>query len=134
VVGYVHLVGAPDAAEVAAPVARGVDEDGAAASPAAGPQSGSVSVVDHVRQPGRDGDRDRPRLLYLFPVIGAAVGNAHLALHLEQVGPMTAGLAIQATTGLRGLRIGPWAGLGVLGAWAAAALLAGELVPRLRDA
>ena len=54
--------------------------------------------------------------VYLFPFIGAAVGNAHLARHLEQVGPMTAGLAIQATTGLRGLRIGPWAGLGVLGA------------------
>ena len=28
--------------------------------------------------------------------------------HLEQVGPMTAGLAIQAITGLRSLRIGPW--------------------------
>ena len=44
---------------------------------------------------------------------------------------MTAGLA---TTGLRGMRIGPWAGLGVLGARAAAALLAGGLVLRLRDA
>ena len=54
--------------------------------------------------------------------------------HLEQVGPMTAGLAIQAITGLRSLRIGPWAGLGVLGAWAAAALLAGGLVLRLRGA
>jgi ABC-2 type transport system permease protein len=47
---------------------------------------------------------------------------------------MTAGLAIQATTGLRSLRIGPWAGLGALRAWAAAALLAGGLVLRLRDA
>jgi len=28
---------------------------------------------------------------------------------------MTAGLAIQATTGLCSLRIGPWADLGVLG-------------------
>jgi ABC-2 type transport system permease protein len=54
--------------------------------------------------------------------------------HLEQVGPMTAGLAIQATTGLRGLPTSPWAGLGVLAAWAAASLLAGGLLLRLRDA
>jgi len=37
---------------------------------------------------------------------------------------MSAGLAIQATTGLRGLPISPWGGLGVLAAWAAAAVLA----------
>jgi ABC-2 type transport system permease protein len=73
-------------------------------------------------------------LLYLFPIIGAAVGNAHLARLAQQIGPMTAGLAIQATTGLSGLPISPWAGLGVLAAWAAAALLAGGLVLRLRDA
>lgn len=47
---------------------------------------------------------------------------------------MTAGLAIQATTGLRGLPISPWAGLGVLAAWTAAALLVGGLLLRLRDA
>jgi ABC-2 type transport system permease protein len=47
---------------------------------------------------------------------------------------MTAGLAIQATTSLRTLPINPWAGLGVLAAWAAAALLAGGLLLRLRDA
>jgi ABC-2 type transport system permease protein len=39
----------------------------------------------------------------------------------------------QATTGLRDLPIGPWAGLGVLAAWAAAALLAGGLLLHLRD-
>jgi ABC-2 type transport system permease protein len=47
---------------------------------------------------------------------------------------MTAGLAIQATTNLRGLPIGPWAGLGVLAAWAAAALVAGGLALARRDA
>jgi len=47
---------------------------------------------------------------------------------------MNAGLAIQATTGLRSLPISPWAGLGVLAAWAAAAMLAGGLLLRLRDA
>ena len=73
-------------------------------------------------------------LLYLFPIFGAALGGSHLARLIQQIGPMTAGLAIQATTGLRNQPISPWAGLGVLAAWAAAALLAGGLVLRLRDA
>jgi ABC-2 type transport system permease protein len=47
---------------------------------------------------------------------------------------MTAGLDIQATTGLRGLPLSPWGGLGVLAAWAAGMLLAGGLLLRLRDA
>ena len=73
-------------------------------------------------------------LLYLFPILAALVADPHLRRHLEQIGPMTAGLAIQATTNLRGLPIGPWAGLGVLAAWAAAALLAGGLALARRDA
>jgi ABC-2 type transport system permease protein len=73
-------------------------------------------------------------LLYLFPIIAQVVSDPHLQRHLKQIGPMTAGLAIQATTNLRGQPIGPWAGLGVLAAWAAAALLAGGLLLRLRDA
>ena len=73
-------------------------------------------------------------LLYLFPIVGAALGGSQLARHLQQIGPMTAGLAIQATTGLRNLPIGPWAGLGVLAVWTAVALLAGGLVLRFRDA
>jgi ABC-2 type transport system permease protein len=73
-------------------------------------------------------------LLYLFPILTQVAGSPGIARHLQQIGPMTAGLEIQASTGLRGLPIGPWAGLGVLAAWAAAALLAGTLVLRLRDA
>ena len=73
-------------------------------------------------------------LLYVFPVIGLAVTDPEFRRHLDQVGPMAAGLAIQATTGLDTLVISPWRGLAVLGAWAAAALLAGGLVLRLRDA
>jgi ABC-2 type transport system permease protein len=73
-------------------------------------------------------------LLYLFPVIAHMATNPAWYRHLQQVGPMTAGLAIQATTGLRGLPISPWAGLGVLAAWAAGAMLAGGLLLRLRDA
>jgi ABC-2 type transport system permease protein len=73
-------------------------------------------------------------VLYLFPIVAAVVSDPHLQRHLQQIAPMTAGLEIQATTGLRSLPIGPWAGLGVLAAWAAAALLGGGLVLRLRDA
>jgi ABC-2 type transport system permease protein len=73
-------------------------------------------------------------LLYLFPILAQVVSDPHWQRHLQQLGPMTAGLAIQATSNLRSLPIGPWAGLGVLAAWAAAALLAGGLLLRLRDA
>jgi ABC-2 type transport system permease protein len=73
-------------------------------------------------------------LLYLFPVLGLAVTSPGWHRHLQQIAPMTAGLEIQASTGLRALPISPWAGLGVLAGWAAAALLAGGLLLRLRDA
>ena len=73
-------------------------------------------------------------LLYFFPIAAQMVSDQDWQRHLKQVGPMTAGLAIQATTGLRDLPINPWAGLGVVAAWAAASLLAGGLLLRLRDA
>lgn len=73
-------------------------------------------------------------LLYLFPVLASVVTNPHWERHLRQIGPMNAGLAIQATAGVDQLPIGPWTGLGVLAAWSAAALLAGGLLLRWRDA
>jgi ABC-2 type transport system permease protein len=73
-------------------------------------------------------------LLSLFPTVAALVTDPYFARHLQQAGPMTAGLDIQATTGLHGLPLSPWAGLGVLAAWAAGAMLAGALLLRLRDA
>ena len=73
-------------------------------------------------------------LLYLVPIIAFAAGDASLSRLLQQIGPMTAGLAIQATTGLDALPISPWAGLGVLAAWAAGALLLGGLLLQIRDA
>ena len=73
-------------------------------------------------------------LLYLLPVVAALVTDRTVQRHLEQFAPMTAGLDIQATTGLRSLPLSPWAGLGVLAAWAAGALLAGGLLLRFRDA
>jgi ABC-2 type transport system permease protein len=73
-------------------------------------------------------------LLYLFPLIAQVVSKPTWHRHLEQIGPMTAGLAIQATTNLQGLPISPWAGLGVLALWAAGALLVGGLLLWKRDA
>jgi ABC-2 type transport system permease protein len=72
-------------------------------------------------------------LLYLAPIAASAVTDPHWQRHIEQIAPMSAGLAVQATTGVSALPIGPWAGLGVLTGWAAGALLAGGLALRLRD-
>jgi ABC-2 type transport system permease protein len=47
---------------------------------------------------------------------------------------MTAGLYIEAGVNLSMLPLAPWQGLGVLAAWAAAALAVGALVLRFRDA
>ncbi len=72
-------------------------------------------------------------LLYLFPIVAVFISNLTWQRRVERYSPM-AGLNIQATTGLKNLVISPWAGLGVVAIWAAAALLAGGLVLRLRDA
>lgn len=72
-------------------------------------------------------------LLYVLPILAQAVSDPWRR-HLQQIAPMSAGLAIQATTNLRAQPIAPWAGLGVLAAWAVASLLLGGLLLRLRDA
>jgi ABC-2 type transport system permease protein len=73
-------------------------------------------------------------LLYLFPILAGLVSNPAWSRHLQQFGPMTAGLTITATTGLRPLPLSPWAGLGVLATWAAGALAVSGLFFCLRDA
>jgi ABC-2 type transport system permease protein len=73
-------------------------------------------------------------LLYLFPIVILMVSNREWQRLLWQISPMNAGLTIQATAHLSSLPLTPWAGLGVLAAWAAAALLGGGLLLRLRDA
>lgn len=73
-------------------------------------------------------------LLYLFPVVTSVIGNQHWQRHLEQIAPMTAGLYIQATVGVKSLPLTPWQGLGVLALWTAGALTLGALVIRFRDA
>jgi ABC-2 type transport system permease protein len=73
-------------------------------------------------------------LLYLSPIILGVVTDPVWSHRLERYAPMSGGLTIQDTIGLRSLPISPWGGLGVLTAWAAAALLAGGLILRWRDA
>lgn len=74
------------------------------------------------------------KAVVLTGVVLVADPDRHRHRHLQQIAPMTAGLAVQATVGLDALPVGPWAGLGVLAGWAVAALLGGVLALRLRDA
>jgi ABC-2 type transport system permease protein len=73
-------------------------------------------------------------LLYLFPIVAAALPDAVLARHLNQISPMTAGMDIEATVGIQSLPLTPWQGLGVTALWAAGALVLGGAALRLRDA
>jgi ABC-2 type transport system permease protein len=74
-------------------------------------------------------------VIYLLPLIVVFLGaNPVWQRRFERYTPSNAGLAIEDTTGLHHLPIGPWEGLGVLALWAAAALLGGGLLLRLRDA
>ncbi|MFF5114364.1 ABC transporter permease [Streptosporangium sp. NPDC000509] len=72
-------------------------------------------------------------LLYLFPALILMVADAGWQRLLWQISPMNAGLAVQATTDLATLPLGPWTALSVPAAWAAAALLGGGLSFRMRD-
>lgn len=72
--------------------------------------------------------------LYLFPIAAALVSSRTLSRHLDQIGPLPAGLDAQATIGLRSLPLTPWQGLGVVALWTAGALLLGALSLRFRDA
>ena len=73
-------------------------------------------------------------LLYLFPLAASLISNPPLTRHLQQIGPLPAGLDAQATIGLRTLPLTPWQGLGVVALWTAGALLLGALALRFRDA
>lgn len=72
-------------------------------------------------------------MLYAVPVAAELVSNPQWRDLLHRIGPTTAGLTIQATTDLDQLPIGPWGGLGVLAAYAAAAMLLGALLFAVRD-
>ncbi len=68
-------------------------------------------------------------------IIAAVLASSPEWQHrIGRYSPMNAGFIIQDTTGLHNLPISPWGGLGVLAIWAAAALILGGLMLRLRDA
>ena len=73
-------------------------------------------------------------LLYLFPIVASLVSDATLARHLQQIGPLSAGLDVQATIGVKSLPLTPCQGLGVVALWTVGALLLGALVLKSRDA
>ncbi len=71
-------------------------------------------------------------LLYLPPILALSLAPDWQRL-LHQTAPMSAGLTIQTTALPSTAPLGPWAGLGVLAAWAACALLAGSFLLQRRD-
>ncbi len=72
-------------------------------------------------------------LLFVAPAVVELVADERWRERLERFAPMDAGLAVQATRNLAELPIGPWAGLGVLAGYAAAALCLGGLLFVRRD-
>ena len=73
-------------------------------------------------------------MLYLFLLTVAVIPDPALDRHLQQIGPLPAGLDAQATIGVNSLPLTPWQGLGVVALWAVGALLLGALVLKFRDA
>ncbi|MDG4824733.1 ABC transporter permease [Asanoa sp. WMMD1127] len=73
-------------------------------------------------------------VLYGTPVAASLVSDPRWEHRLLRFSPMDAGLSIQATRDFAAEHIGPWAGLGMLSAYAGGALLLGLLVFALRDA
>jgi len=73
-------------------------------------------------------------LLYLFPIVVMVISNPDWHRHAQQLSPMQAGLAVQATIDLARQPLSPWQGIGVLAVWAFGALGIGGLVMKLRDA
>ena len=74
-------------------------------------------------------------MLYVPPITALLLGGERTLQHwVERYAPTNAGMAIMTTTRVHSLVISPWAGLGVLAAWAAAALLTAGVLLRLRDA
>jgi ABC-2 type transport system permease protein len=73
-------------------------------------------------------------MLFALPIVAQFVSDPQWSMWLSRLSPMTAGLSVQATRGLRTLPIGPWAGLGVLAAYAGVALVVGGILFKVRDA
>jgi ABC-2 type transport system permease protein len=72
-------------------------------------------------------------LLFATPMIIPFVTDPTWSARIQKFSPTTAGLAIQTTIGLDRLPIGPWAGLGVLAAYAATAIIGAAILFEARD-
>lgn len=73
-------------------------------------------------------------LLYVLSILPFMVSDPVWQRFLWRLSPMNAGLAVQWTTHLSDLPLSPWAGIGALAAWTAAALFAAVLTLNRRDA
>jgi ABC-2 type transport system permease protein len=73
-------------------------------------------------------------LLYLLPTLGRVFSSPSWPRGPQHIGPTTAGLRLQADTGLHSLPIGALAGPGLLVGLAACALVVGGLLLRFCDA
>ncbi|WP_436774548.1 ABC transporter permease subunit [Yinghuangia sp. YIM S09857] len=73
-------------------------------------------------------------LLYVFPVLASLVSDDKWMERLNEIGPASAGMAVQTTVDVASAPIGPWAGLGVLTLWAAGWLALGATALLRRDA
>ncbi|QXJ19837.1 ABC transporter permease subunit [Actinomadura graeca] len=73
-------------------------------------------------------------VLWIVPAVTPFVGDPAWRDRLDRYAPMSAGLAARSTRALDTLPIGPWAGLGLLAAYAAAALAIGGALFTARDA
>jgi ABC-2 type transport system permease protein len=73
-------------------------------------------------------------LMFVVPIVAQLIGDPQWSRWLQRYSPTNAGLAIQATTRMDELPIGPWAGLGLLAGYAAAALVTATALLANRDA
>ncbi|GID94177.1 ABC transporter permease [Amorphoplanes digitatis] len=73
-------------------------------------------------------------LLYGSPMLALLISDPRWQHRIHRYSPMDAGLSIQTTRDFATAHIGPWAGIGVLAAYAGAAIVAGAIALRLRDA
>jgi ABC-2 type transport system permease protein len=71
--------------------------------------------------------------LLLAPTVVMSLLKPDWQRWVYKLSPSTAGQTIQSTVDLKGLPIGPWAGLAVAAAWAILVLGAGALTIRARD-
>lgn len=72
-------------------------------------------------------------LLYFAPLMLTLIKNPLWQWRIQRYAPMNAGLAVQATRDLAALPITPWLGLGVLAAYAGAAVLLAAALVKWRD-